>query len=203
MISMADVEKEAQPTTPRPTKMQMIGYLIIIPLIFTTLMTIVLGASLGLFSFEPQLRALQSLGHSAPLLGGVIPAPTPKPEETQRLGLDQEKQQLVQEWTELETEKKRLDDQRKQLEQKAKELADAAQILAVQQQDKTSREEKIKKLVETYATMKPDEAARLLNALPDATVLEILRGMATSQVAKILAVMDSQRAVTVTELLRR
>lgn len=181
----------------------MIGYLIIIPLIFTTLMTIVLGASLGLFSFEPQLRALQSFGHSVPLLGQVVPAPKPKPEEMQRLELDQEKQQLIQKWTELETEKKRVDEQRKQLEQKAKELADAAQILAVQQQDKTSHEEKIKKLVETYATMKPDEAAGLLNALPDTTVLEILGRMATSQVAKVLAAMDPQRAVTVTELLRR
>ncbi len=181
----------------------MIGYLIVIPLIFTTLMTIVLGASLGLFTFEPQLRALQSFGHSVPLLGAVIPAPQPKPEDVQRLELDEEKETLVSEWAKLESEKKKLDGQRKQLEQQAQELADAAQKLASQQQDKVTREEKIKKIVETYASMKADEAARLLNGMPDPTVLEILGGMETVQVAKILAAMDAQRAVTVTELLRR
>ncbi len=200
---MADQKTAVASNVPRPTKTQMVGYLIIIPLVFTTLMTIVLGASLGLFSFEPQLRALQSVGHSLPLLGGVIPAPQPKPEEIRRLELDEEKDTLAQEWSKLETEKKKLSDQQKQLEQKAKELADAAQKLTDQQQDKLGREEKIRKIVETYASMKADEAARLLNELPDATVLEILRSMETAQVAKILAAMDPQRAVAVTELLRR
>ena len=196
-------DTDAKPVAPRPTRMQMVGYLIIIPLVFTTLMTIVLGASLGLFSFEPQMRALQSFGHSLPLLGGVVPAPQPKPEDVQRLKLDEEKETIVLEWSKLETEKKKLEVQRQQLEQKAKELADAAEKVAKQQQDIGDREEKLKKIVETYASMKADEAARLLNELADTTVLEILGRMETTHVAKILAAMDPQRAVKVTELMRR
>ncbi|WP_378957101.1 MotE family protein [Pelosinus sp. sgz500959] len=89
---------------------------------------------------------------------------------------------------EVVPEKKKIDDT--ELQKQAK----------IKQQEEAKR---ISKLSRLYGTMKPDEAAAILNQMDDETVLVILSKMEDEQVAKILALFDAKRAAILSQSMLR
>lgn len=89
---------------------------------------------------------------------------------------------------EIAPEKKKIDDT--ELQKQAK----------IKQQEEAKR---ISKLSRLYGTMKPDEAAAILNQMDDETVLVILSKMEDEQVAKILALFDAKRAAILSQSMLR
>lgn len=59
----------------------------------------------------------------------------------------------------------------------------------------------ISKVSRIYAGMKPEEAVGILNNLDDITVFTMLQKMDEEQVAKILALMNAQRAAVLSKML--
>jgi flagellar motility protein MotE (MotC chaperone) len=109
---------------------------------------------------------------------------------------------------------------RAELDQREKDLADRAAMLeAVQQQVsvKVDQQQKLKsdleklsaaqqdagdvkyrRLVKIYEAMKPDEAARILEKMEGAVLLEVVMRMSERRLAPILAQMDPMRAQAIT-----
>lgn len=56
------------------------------------------------------------------------------------------------------------------------------------------QEEQLKRLTKVYDTMRPEEAAAIMSQLNDRTLLFILQGMKTQNVAGVLAQLDPLRA---------
>jgi flagellar motility protein MotE (MotC chaperone) len=109
---------------------------------------------------------------------------------------------------------------RTELEQREKDLADRAAMLeAVQQQVATKADEqqklkaeldklsagredageaKFRRLVKIYETMKPEEAARILERMEARILLEVVARMSERRLAPILAQMDPGKAQAIT-----
>ena len=81
------------------------------------------------------------------------------------------------------------------LEQKFAELKKIeATIQALLKQHDDEQEQKLRKLVKVYETMKPKEAAPIFNQLDMEMLLDITERMKEAKIAPILAVMDTAKA---------
>lgn len=119
------------------------------------------------------------------------------------LGSLQQKESEIRKREELLKEKEeRLSKLEKEVEQKVKDL------LALQKQAQTTQSEKqdtqnakVRSLAKIYGTMKPKEAAKLMENLDDKLVMSIISTMTPDQAAGILAIMEVKKAAKISEAL--
>ena len=78
-----------------------------------------------------------------------------------------------------------------------------AQISALVEQRKSDEKEQFASIVAMYESMRPKEAATLLNALDNEILLRVARAMNPRRMAPILARMDPMKAKTLTAALAR
>ena len=90
----------------------------------------------------------------------------------------------------------------KEVEQKVKDL------LALQKEVQTVRTEKletqntkVRSLAKIYGTMKPKEAAKLMENLDDKLVMNIIATMTPDEAAAILSLMEVKKAAKISEAL--
>ena len=89
--------------------------------------------------------------------------------------------------TQIETEKVFIETRERQLDYQRAEIDSVMAALQTIQNDEVLRQAKL------YAAMKPDEAARILYALDDATLVAILKNMNARAASKIMGRLDPRR----------
>jgi flagellar motility protein MotE (MotC chaperone) len=72
------------------------------------------------------------------------------------------------------------------------------QINALLGQRDDAQKAQVAALVKTYSTMKPKDAARIFNTLPDEVVVPVAQAMKSDVLASVLANMEADRAKTLT-----
>jgi len=128
-------------------------------------------------------------------------------------GADQEEISLV---SELREREKALAAKEKELVQKEEELnllqgetdAKLTRLIALQGELKITlaaltavKEKQFRDLIKIYTAMSPSKVAPLLNQMADEEALEVLRGLKTDQVAKIMPKLEQDKAVRLSRLL--
>ncbi|HVM82143.1 MAG TPA: hypothetical protein VMU06_24185 [Stellaceae bacterium] len=189
------------------------------------LLPVLILASVGLLGIKVSdlwlaVEARAALPNLSPQAGGSDPAPKPAPAETPpQAKAVPVPDPLLMSPSEIETLQK-LAERRQALERRAKELAEQEVLLKAANQrldeklaslktlekdlgtiaakQDAADDERLKSLVKIYETMKPREAARILEQLDMAVVLEVLERMKEAKAAPVLAAMDPAKAKTVT-----
>ena len=118
--------------------------------------------------------------------------------------------------TYLETRNAELNKKEEQLKQKEEYLAQMEQqvenklkeLLAIQKEIQVFRAEreenqssKVRSLAKIYGTMKPKEAAKLLENLEEPLVVEVISTMSATEAANILSNMDVKKAAKISQAL--
>lgn len=102
----------------------------------------------------------------------------------------------------LNEKEQRLNKLKQEVEQKVKYLlALQKQIQSVQNEKQETQNAKVRSLAKIYGTMKPKEAAKLMENLDDNLVMDIISTMTPNQAAGILALMDVKKAAKISEAL--
>lgn len=102
----------------------------------------------------------------------------------------------------LDEKEKALKSLEKELEAKLTRLEEIQKsIEEFNQQQEQMANDRIDALVKIYVTMKPKDAAALLEKLDDDLVCRIISRMATDQAAKIISSMEIKKAARITEKL--
>ncbi len=116
--------------------------------------------------------------------------------------IQQRENELRKKEEQLKEKEERLSKIEKEVEQKTKEL------LSIQKEIQSFRTErqdvqntKIKGLAKIYGTMKPKEAAKLLENLDDKLVMGIISTMTSDEAASILSIMEVKKAAKISEAL--
>lgn len=125
------------------------------------------------------------------------------PSQTETLSLlEQKEQELQRKEQQLQQEEKHLQQMKKEVEQKLQEL------IAIQKEIQSFRSEKaenknasIRSLAQIYGTMKPKEAAKLLENMDEKLVVNLLSTMKANEAAEILSIMDFKKAAKISEAL--
>ncbi len=90
----------------------------------------------------------------------------------------------------------------KEVEQKLKELiAVQKEIQAYRAERDENQNGKVRSLAKIYGTMKPKEAAKLLENLDDKLVMNVISTMSSDEAAGILSNMDVKKAAKISEAL--
>jgi len=194
---------EEQETVVQLGRMQVFTYLFLVPLIFTILLTVVLGSALSIFDFSPQLHGAQMWLHNLPLVGAWIPEPAPLISDLD--GLTLQRQEIAKEYALLDKYREELDGQRSLLRSREDTFNDILQSYNKQREEANRRDRRIASLVTYYELMKAEEAARIFNSdiLEDETCVEILLQMEASKASKLLAAMVPEKAARLSTLIRR
>jgi flagellar motility protein MotE (MotC chaperone) len=108
--------------------------------------------------------------------------------------------------TQLDTREQELDMRMALVEAAEKRIAERTAVLealearinSLVDQNKASEEEQFKSVVAMYETMKPKDAASILNELDMATLLRVAKGMNPRKMAPIMAKMDPTKAKDLT-----
>lgn len=116
---------------------------------------------------------------------------------------------LEQRELELKRKEQNLHEQEQHLLQMQKEVEQKLQELIVIQKDiQTFRNEKaetkntnIRSLAQIYGTMKPKEAAKLLENMDEKLAVNVLSTMKANEAADVLAIMDVKKAAKISEAL--
>ncbi len=111
------------------------------------------------------------------------------------LKLKEEAEQVRQMQERIEIQRQELDAQRTLIEKKLQELA------PVSAEGQPLPAEEFEKLVKMYEAMPPEEAAPILDNLPDTTVAQILLEMRGRQASQILAELNTDKAARISRLL--
>ena len=185
------------------SRLQVFAYLFVVPLLFTIVLTVVLGSALSIFDFSPQLNGAQMWLHRLPLVGAWIPEPAPVLSDMDAMA--QMREEIRQEWDLIDKIKAEQDERARVLTANESALADLLLSYNKQREETERRDKRIANLVAAYEQMKPDEAARIFNttALDDETCVEILLNMDIAKSAKLMAAMDPERAGHLSVLIRR
>jgi flagellar motility protein MotE (MotC chaperone) len=102
----------------------------------------------------------------------------------------------------LKEKEDRLTKLEKEVEQKVKDLlALQKQIQALQNEKQESQNSRVRSLAKIYSTMKPKEAAKLMENLDDKLVMGIIAIMTPDQAASVLALMEVKKAAKISEAL--
>jgi len=116
--------------------------------------------------------------------------------------LQQKEMDIRKREQQLNDKEERLGKLEKEVEQKVKDLLVLQkQILSVQNEKQEAVNTKVRGLAKIYGTMKPKEAARLLENLDDRLVMNIIATMSSDQAAAILALMEVKKAAKISEAL--
>jgi flagellar motility protein MotE (MotC chaperone) len=102
----------------------------------------------------------------------------------------------------LRDKEERLGKIEKEVEQKVKDLlALQKEIQAAKAEKLDSQGTKVKSLAKIYGTMKPKEAAKLMENLDEKLVMNIIATMTPDEAASILSLMDVKKAAKISEAL--
>ncbi len=102
----------------------------------------------------------------------------------------------------LKEKEERLDKLEKEIEQKVKDLlALQKEIQAVRVEKQESQNARVLNLAKIYGTMKPKEAAKLMENLDDKLVMGIIATMTPDEAAAILSLMEVKKAAKISEAL--
>ena len=100
----------------------------------------------------------------------------------------------------LKEKEERLDKLEKEIEQKVKDLlALQKEIQAARVERQETQNTKVRGLAKIYGTMKPKEAAKLMENLDDKLVMGIIATMTPDEAAAILALMEVKKAAKISE----
>lgn len=121
---------------------------------------------------------------------------------TRRQELDERERSLIQKESLLKVTEERLDQKINELNEIKKNLTDIQTnvMKSVGEVDK-QQEEEMKKLVKTYESMKPKDAARIFDETDIDIVFSIVSRMKEAKLAPVLAGMDAKKAKTLTAML--
>ncbi len=116
---------------------------------------------------------------------------------------------LEQKEMELKRKEKNLQEQEQHLLQMQKEVEQKLQeLIAIQKEIQNFRTEKaetknasIRSLAQIYGSMKPKEAAKLLENMDEKLVVSVLSTMKANEAADVLATMDFKKAAKISEAL--
>jgi flagellar motility protein MotE (MotC chaperone) len=118
------------------------------------------------------------------------------------IALQQREIEIHKKEEQLKEKEERLGKLEKEVEQKVKDL------LALQKDLQTARTEKqesqntkVRSLAKIYGTMKPKEAAKLMENLDDKLVMNIISTMTPDEAAAILSLMEVKKAAKISEAL--
>lgn len=122
---------------------------------------------------------------------------------SEALGIIQQRENELRRKEEMLKEKEeRLAKIEKEVEQKTRELlAIQKEIQAYKNEKQDTVNTKVKSLSRIYSTMKPKEAAKLLENLDDKLVMGIIATMNPDEAAAVLAVMEVKKAAKISEAL--
>lgn len=116
--------------------------------------------------------------------------------------LEQKELELQRKEQHLQEQEKHLLEMQQEVEQKLQEL------IAIQKEIQTFRSEKaeiknanIRSLAQIYGTMKPKEAAKLMENMDEKLVVSLLSTMKANEAAEVLSIMDSKKAAKISEAL--
>jgi len=176
-------------------------YLFIAPLVFTVCLTLVLGGSLGIFDFSPQFTRVQLWLHTLPVVGAWIPEPMPPvSEDTAR---EQIMREIAAQWDLIARQQEILDERAQDITLRERQLNEIAQQIRLAEDQRQSRAQIMAILVEYFETMRPADAADIMNRVQTETAVEIFLAMDIARGARIMQEMDPDRASLVTETIRR
>lgn len=116
--------------------------------------------------------------------------------------LNERKQELDQRESELAKMEEELQKQKAELDEKIKQLE--SMRLQISQTLKTrvaNDQEKVDKLVQFYSTMKPQQAAKVIETINEDLAVEVLDKMKKKNAAEIMNMMDAKKARKLSELL--
>ncbi len=116
--------------------------------------------------------------------------------------IQQRENELRRKEDQLREKEERLAKIEKEVEQKTKELlALQKEIQAYRNEKQDNQNTKVRSLAKIYGTMKPKEAAKLMENLEDKLVMGIISTMSSDEAAAILALMDVKKAAKISEAL--
>ena len=102
----------------------------------------------------------------------------------------------------LKEKEDRLGKLEREIEQKVKDLlALQKEVQSVRAEKQETQNTKVRSLAKIYGTMKPKEAARLMENLDDKLVMGIIATMTPDEAAAILALMEVKKAAKISEAL--
>lgn len=102
----------------------------------------------------------------------------------------------------LKEKEERLGKLEKEIEQKVKDLlALQKEVQAVRVEKQETQNNRVRGLAKIYGTMKPKEAAKLMENLDDKLVMGIIATMTSDEAAAILALMEVKKAAKISEAL--
>ena len=114
--------------------------------------------------------------------------------------LNQRKKELDQRESELNELEKELHEQRKEIEARIRKLEEIRQQIGQVLREKVEvDEERVKKLVDFYSNMKPQNAAKIIATLNEDLAVEILGRMKKKSAADILNLLKPGKAQVLTE----
>lgn len=114
--------------------------------------------------------------------------------EERKTALDQREKQLSERAHDLELQEKLLRDKLKKMEDLNRKMADRLDVF------KKDHEERVEKLKTVVEGMKPDAAARYMEALDPELAVEILARINVTKASKILNLVDKKMGARLTEL---
>ncbi len=125
------------------------------------------------------------------------------PSSTETLALlEQRELELKRKEQMLQEQEKHLLQMQKEVEQKLQELiAIQKEIQAFRNEKTETRNASIRSLAQIYGTMKPKEAAKLLENMDEKLVVSLLSTMKANEAAEILSIMDFKKAAKISEAL--
>lgn len=116
--------------------------------------------------------------------------------------LQQKEEELRKKEEQLKEKEERLTRIEKEVEQKVKDLlAIQKDIQAARAEKQENQVTKVRSLAKIYGTMKPKEAAKLLDNLDDKLVMNIISTMTPDEAAAILSLMEVKKAAKISEAL--
>ncbi len=102
----------------------------------------------------------------------------------------------------LKEKEERLGKLEKEIEQKVKDLlALQKEVQSVRSEKQETQNTRVRGLAKIYGTMKPKEAAKLMENLDDKLVMGIIAIMTPDEAASILALMEVKKAAKISEAL--
>ena len=102
----------------------------------------------------------------------------------------------------LREKEERLNKLEKEVEQKVKDLLTLQkEVQSVRSEKQETQSTKVRSLAKIYGTMKPKEAAKLMENLDDKLVMGIISTMTPDEAAAILALMEVKKAAKISEAL--
>lgn len=109
--------------------------------------------------------------------------------------LDSKGKELAAKEMELRAKEKALEDELGKLQEIRDEIA------KIEDLQKKGSEEKVNKLVETFETMSPKNAAQVIATIDESLAVAAMQKMSTQKLAKVMNVMETQKSSRLSEML--